>query len=375
MDEKEVKRLKNLFDDNSNKFFDEMGEIVRGDKIKINDLHLLKGRFNRAEKQFKSIAITQEQYDIAIEKVSKKIFEFIDGVAQHASDLKLEQGNEETEVENFIGKFDKEYELLQKLNFTVPLEYFEDLSNTEKPLLPFIIRGDGEKWLYNKLIQNSFDRFGFEHFDTPFIIEFGSNNTFENLLDRLCDMLEIDKKEYESIDTDLKEEVIKKRLLDLMETKSQILIFKRLCVSLIEDFGRFYLILRNLSNQIQANKQINTKCIVLLIENEEHKLSDHEDKFIFMSEIPYSFEAIEIVRKQGLKFIDLGFISLITSDCIKKWFGKFPKHLRNHIINDNDCIQKIISDCDNGHPDKVIPEVCKLININFEQKKELWLKF
>ncbi len=302
---------------------------------------------------------------VNIEK--KTIESMLDGLK-----IDSESEEEENQSEDDINKSDEEYNLVRKLNFTLPLERFRDLSDSSKVLLPFIIRGEGsygQKWLYHKLVYDYFERIG--TFVKPLVIDFKQRNitTFENLLDELCEEFKV---EYKSKTTSKKKSIVKKYLLDKMETTSQILIFNEACNSLANEFEAFYEILVFISDEMEVNELSNTKCILLLVESEKDQLIGHEDKFVFLSKTTASYKAKMI---KELRFIDLDLISPITKICIETWLGKLPPHILDCIDCDDEYIEKLINDCDNGHPDKVIPEVCKLINIDFEQKKNLWLTF
>lgn len=325
-------------------------------------------KYSKLKKQDFSNSTYRNQLDKFIKTNKKIIIEY----------FKSSKEDETEEAKAPTNKFDKEYELLRKLNFTTPLKYFKHLcTKTEKPLLSFIIRGNGkygQEWLCHKLIHDYFENFNF--FVKPLLIDFKeiNINTSETFLDELCKEFGITS--YENKSVSRKKTMVKNQLLSKMETTSQILIFKNVCNSLIENFEDFYDILLFLSHEIEDCEHIDKKCIVLLIENEEHKLSDHEDKFIFLSKTPFH-EAMIIItdEEEELKLIDLDFVSPITANCIKEWFIEIPLPLLKKINRSDTYLNQLISDCDNGHPDKVIPEVCKLININFEQKRELWLKF
>lgn len=264
-------RILEFIEADLNTVFEILNEVFEDSNDKYNQL------YKRSEKQ-----------DFNTSTYRNNLEQFIKGnkkdITVHFESLKED---EIQEAKDFTNKSDKEYELLRKLNFNVPLKHFRDLSNTKKSLLPFIIRGEGnygQKWLYNKLVYDYFERF--EPFVKPSLIDFNERNitTFENLLDALCDELNIEG--YKDKPLRKKKTMVKNQLLDKMDTTSQILIFKGACASLAEDFEEFYEILLFISDEIEDSKYVDTKCIVLLIENEEHKLSDHQDKFIFLSKTP-----------------------------------------------------------------------------------------
>lgn len=267
---------------------------------------------------------------------------------------------------------DSLYKLLCHLDFKDQIDCFDALIKTKKPVIPFVIRAEqnyGQRWLYNRLIAH-YEAKNVIH--VPLIIDLSDLQfNLEGLIDYLSHKMEVpsyDKTE----NAEKKKRKLKNLLGDKVKTATQFIVLKN-AYSFVHsnDFNLFYNALNYFHDEIEALDS-HHKCILLFVEStvEPYK---HQHHCIFSGDLG----VLQARRSKEFRFIDLDKNTPISLADLKAWLEKVDDmtlECFDCYIEDDKELQKLLTLCDNGNPEKVIPFICETIGKNYEEHEHLWLK-
>ncbi len=277
---------------------------------------------------------------------------------------------EDVNVKTVTTSTSETYTLLCHLDFKKQVKYFEDMIESKKPVIPFVVRAAenyGQRWLYNRLIHHYQEK---RVVHKTFLIDLTelNINSLDNLIDYLSEQI---VQKYNPTDSrDAKVRKLRRDLSTMISTASQFIVLKNAYTFIHStEFNDFYGLLDDFYQEIKILESEH-KCIFLFVEQSLEPYA-HSEYCTFSSETQ-SFKA---KTDKTLKIIDLDNIKGITRNCMEEWFGKVPVEIIDFFDCSDEGLEQLVRECGNGNPEIIIPAICEKIGINFNEHKSTWLKY
>ncbi len=371
----EIKDLKRLFSDNETLFLEKMECIFSIENDLENDFLGQKSKLQRINKEFRNENISRDTYKADFSKIETSFYKMIDAFLENYDyyhGLSIDKKNAPLFYEA-----DETHKILRNINFENQYTRFDSIVTgvNGRKIIGFIIRGVGDygqRWLYNKLIHDYFDKNN--NYSDPIVIDFSDISNEKVFLEIFCDYLGIKGLE-KAADETQKQKMRKAKFTELVKNKiktsPQFIICKNAFNFMENHITYFDEIFEEVSLSISGQEdEYKEKYIFLFVENTNELYSNSE--MIFGKEKKIR----NIEDKTNLKFVDLGSIEPIKNKCIDNWLDLLPEDIRKktNTLSDND-ITQFICECNNGHPDLVIPKMCEIIGVNYLENEKQWLKY
>lgn len=356
---------------------------MKADEIK----NLIDKDIDAAFESLDSVCIDSSIYlDLSKEYVSRpnnfdlatfrsKLKRFVANEKKTIEAFYLDRKNENS-INSAQSSYETDYQELCKLNFKHQIGYFEKLIAVDKPLIQFVIRGEkgyGQRWLCNKLLYHYEKQ---KPIHKVCKLDFSSLGivTMQDFLDNLATNLKVEG--YEKQKTiKLQRAKLSNSIIAKIKAQSQIFVLENFYNFLHSDgCVEFYNFIEDLYiGIVTQDEPVKGQCVFLFIENIPNPYQQ-QDKCIFTSQydnIRTAKSAFE--NDTQFKIVDLHEIKQISKECINGWLDDVPEYILQHFPN-NETINTLLYNCDNGHPEKVIAKICEKLGKTSEYPNK-WLKY
>jgi hypothetical protein len=328
------------------------------------------GQFNDFKRR-----LLNKPYNFQKEEFRKDLDFFVDHHKDHIRAVYNDQT--QNAQEGLSSVKDRVYDLLCGLNFTRQKKGFDAALNSNKSLIPFVIKGDGnygQEWLYNRLIHQFADK-NLVH--QTIVLDFSSSGGIENtedVLDLLANKLKCE-------DYDINNKPFDKKfvLIDVIREKiksgTQFIVFKNAHNFLkSEHFSDLYGFMEHLSTQLDTwNKKPtseNHQCICFFVDDKAHEYSIR-----YCLSAQNEEDLLSVRMHTGLKFIVLCPIQPIQSSDLNQWLAGLKEgfDMFQCILTKYQSLDNFLNQCSSSNPVDLIKQICEEIDKDYEKCKGQWL--
>jgi hypothetical protein len=267
---------------------------------------------------------------------------------------------------------DGNYYLLCQLNFEHQTTFFDSLLVSSKRFFSFIIRGPqanyGQRWLANRLIQLYVKG---KSMHEPLCFNFSATNLLlDSFMEQMARPLQIVFPQTSGLLD--KRALLKNGLVKRIESKPQFIVLVNAYAFIHSaEYNEFLEMIKYFSIEFNNSGNAN-KCVFLLVEEEVSERYSHKEDCVFSEDIPL----IEARKMNGFRFVDLGMTTPLNAKDVNTWLAKSLNEEQLYCFNkqqQND--ENMIEFLGDGNPQRVIPDICKELNIDYLENEKKWLKY